>query len=388
MPASLPFDIAIIGAGIQGAGVAQAAAAAGYTVALIEKGQPGDGTSSKSSKLIHGGLRYLQQGEIGLVRESLRERQILLRIAPHLVRLNDFYIPVYSDSSYSGWQLRLGLVLYTLLSGYRQRFSTVPRAQWQQLDGLVTRNLRQVFRYRDGQTDDRLLTAAVARSASELGATLLTGTTLLHATREPGEWQLALDGPQQQTLTCRVLVNAAGPWANRVAKRLSPAPDTPEVELVQGSHLVLGKCLSDHCYYLESPRDRRAIFALPWHGKTLLGTTERLFDGDPDNVAPSQGEISYLLETLAHYFPGYSYDDDLVIEETMAGLRVLPKTPDSPFRRSREVNLVQSPGYIAIYGGKLTGYRATAQRVIRALRRELGSRSKRADTATLKLPVV
>lgn len=384
-------DVAVIGGGIQGAGIAQAAAAAGYSVTLIEKSEPGAGTSSKSSKLIHGGLRYLQQGQFRLVREALRERRILCNIAPHLVHLSQFHIPVYRHSWYRPWQIRTALVAYSLLAGYsgEARFHSVPRSRWQQLAGLETRDLEAVFCYSDGQTDDEQLTRAVMQSAISLDATLYSNTELLAASRVENGYQLLLGGGGEQTLHCRVLVNAAGPWINTVASRVDPGPPVLAVSLVQGSHLVLDKPLSAHCFYLESPDDHRGVFAVPWRGKTLLGTTEKAFSGDPDHVEASGEEEAYLLRTLARYFPGY-VEAGIQVSGRMAGLRVLPDTRQSPFSRSREVRLAScfegGAGYIAVYGGKLTGYRANARKVLGIVRKHLGAREQQADTATLPLP--
>ena len=384
-------DIAVIGAGIQGAGVAQAAAAAGYSVVLIEKGEIGSGTSSKSSKLIHGGLRYLRQGQLGLVRESLREREILLRIAPHLVHSATFLIPVYGDSEIRPWQLRLGLGLYAALGGANPLTAMAPLPQDSPLmpPAMRHRGLKAVFGYRDAQTDDRRLTEAVALSAQALGARLFTHTQLVLARRGPEGHELSLRHPQGfKSLTCRMLVNAAGPWINGVAASLVPEAPTLEVALVKGSHLVLDGTLGESCFYLESPLDRRAVFALPWRGKTLLGTTEESFTGDLDHPGVSTAEETYLLATLAHYFPDFNPP----VVERMAGLRVLPEGNDSLFRRSREVRLVEAceagSGYIAIYGGKLTGYRATAAKVVGRIEKTLGRRKPRANTAHLPLPEV
>lgn len=388
-----PFDVAVVGGGIHGAGIAQAAAAAGYSSLLLEKTGWAAGTSGKSSKLIHGGLRYLRQGQIGLVRESLRERHILCRIAPHLVSLNDFYIPVYRHSDIRPWQLHLGLSAYALLAGLgsQHRYSRLNAGQWHQLAGLEIRDLQAVFRYRDAQTDDSRLTAAVAQSAASLGAELACPATLLKAQRLNQGYRLQVTGDGDRngdttTVDCRVLVNAAGPWVNQVAATIAPAPAMPAIDLVQGSHLVLSPALSDACFYMESPVDGRAVFALPWKGNTLLGTTETAYRGAPEDAAITSAEERYLLDTLAHYFPRYR----ATVAETMTGLRVLPRDTGNFSARSREVIIVDEAhdggGYLAVYGGKLTGYRATAGKVGQRLKRILGRRPPKADTATLPLP--
>src|SRR5690606_20491317 len=384
-------DIAVIGGGIHGAGVAQAAAAAGYSVALIEKGAIASGTSSKSSKLIHGGLRYLRQGHIGLVRESLREREILLRIAPHLVHPADFLIPVHDDSRIRPWQLRLGLGLYAALAGHNPLTAMAPLPPDSSLipPSLARTAPRAVFHYRDAQTDDRRLTLAVALSARALGARIFTHSQLVLGRRVTEGYDLSLRQAEGfRSLRCRVLVNAAGPWVNGVAASLVPEAPTLPVALVKGSHLVLEQALGECCFYLESPADGRALFALPWQGGTLLGTTEEPFEGDPERVEVSASEEAYLLGVLARYFPHIAPR----VVARMAGLRVLPTGDNSPFQRSREVRFVErfsdGGGYLAILGGKLTGYRATAFKVMARLETVLGRRQPRADTARLMLPEV
>jgi glycerol-3-phosphate dehydrogenase len=383
------WDVAIVGGGIHGAGVAQAAAAAGYQVALLEQTAWAAGTSSRSSKLIHGGLRYLRRGQLRLVRESLREREILLRIAPTLVRRNRFLVPVYRNSKIRSWQLRAGLAAYSALAGLRPGtgFTTLRRGSWDALDGLATAGLEQVFCYHDAQTDDRALTWAVVASAVELGAEARCPARLVGARRIARGYQLDfIEGAERRSATCAFLVNAAGPWVNRVRDLVDPPPPAAEVDLVQGTHLVLAPRLSECCYYLESPDDGRAVFVLPWQAGTLIGTTETLFRGeDPGRVVPAPAEREYLLRTLARYFPAYRAR----LTGEFAGLRVLPRVAARPFDRSREMRLVgdaaTATAYLAVYGGKLTGYRASAESIVRVIATSLGSRSRRADTSTLPL---
>jgi glycerol-3-phosphate dehydrogenase len=382
------YDVVVIGAGIHGAGVAQAAACRGHSVLVLEKTAIAAGTSSRSSKLIHGGLRYLEGHDYGLVRESLRERAILLRIAPELVRMQPFSIPVYADTSRRPATLRAGLLLYALLGGLNRtsRFRKLARREWDQLDGLETHGLQGVFQYHDAQTDDVALTRAVMQSASELGAGLIC----------PAEFQNARIGPQgcevvyrsgdsEQHCSATVVVNAGGPWVGSVAERFTPEPPRVAAELVQGSHLVMQDGLAQGCYYLEAPQDRRAVFLLPWGEHSLLGTTERIFNGDPAAVAVLPEEEHYLLAVLQHYFPQRSQQ----VLSRFAGLRVLPTSAGAAFRRSRETRLVADnklqPRLVSIYGGKLTGYRATAQKVMHKLEASLPQRRVIADTARLSL---
>ena len=236
------YDVVVIGGGIHGVGVAQAAAAAGYSVLLLEQKALASGTSSRSSKLIHGGLRYLESAQFGLVLESLREREILLRNAPELVRRVPFYIPVYSSTQRPPWTIRAGLSLYALLGGLSRdtRFESVPRARWENLDGLDTRNLRAVFRYEDAQTDDALLTQAVMRSAQALGAELRCPANFLSAIRDETGYRVHyLDNSGEQTCHTKSLVNAAGPWANTILDRITPRPPKQAVDLIQGTHILV-----------------------------------------------------------------------------------------------------------------------------------------------------
>lgn len=386
------YDVIVVGGGIHGAGVLQAAAAAGYSALLIEKRGLASGTSSRSSKLIHGGLRYLESGQFGLVRESLRERAIHLRIAPELVELKPFYIPVYADTRRRPWQIKAGLGLYAALGGFSAgtRFGSVPRSDWTRLDGLDTRGLAGVIRYYDGQTDDARLTRAVAQSARELGGELAIPAEFIGAELvESGVEVTYVQAGAQVGARARVLVNAAGPWATQVARAVRPAISVPQVELVQGTHIVLPLPVTAGIYYVESPSDGRAVFVMPWHGATLIGTTETAFAGDPDRVCPLPQEEQYLLEVAAHYFPAVRSMTREHIVQRFAGLRVLPAASQAAFDRSRETIFTADrepePRVLGIYGGKLTGWRAAAERVLSRIAPTLGARQRRAATDRLIL---
>ena len=380
------FDICVIGGGIQGAGIAQAAALSGLSVALLEKSDWGAGTSSKSSKLIHGGLRYLQSFEFGLVRESLRERRTLLNIASDIVKPNWFYLPVYNNNQHKPWQLSIGLTLYRILAGRKNLagFKRLPRSQWNQLKGLNTANLKTVFAYQDAQTDDQMLTRRVALSAQEHGATLLCPATVISAEKTYKGYSISLNlNGESKTIYCRYLVNAAGPWINPVAKTITPTPPMVDVDLVEGTHVEFSQQLSDQCFYLEAQQDHRAIFVMPYKGGTLLGTTEKVFAGTPDRVNPGAEEIEYLLEVIRYHFPHFNHKP----VRAWAGLRVLPSGEKTPFSRSREVQYAESENYLAIYGGKLTGYRATAEIAIKKIIKSMGleKRRKIQDSSKVKI---
>ncbi len=386
------YDVVIVGGGIHGVGVAQAAAAAGHSVLVLERHALAHGTSSRSSKLIHGGLRYLESGQLRLVRESLHERALLLSIAPELVRLVPFFIPIYADTRRRAWQIRAGLALYALLGNLaiEARFATLPRARWDSLDGLATNDLQTVFRYYDAQTDDAALTRAVMASAMSLGAKLACPASFVAATRLARGYYVRyrLAGQEHECETT-ALVNAAGPWVNETLALIEPAQTPLPLELIQGTHIIVPGRLTQGVYYAEAPADGRAVFVMPWIGATtLVGTTETPYAGDPDGVRPLTPEISYLQATLAHYFPGR----ETRVLSAFAGTRVLPAAAGSAFHRARETRLwtddPRAPRLVSICGGKLTGYRLTAGKVVRLLSASLPTRRVRADTATLALSPV
>ena len=385
----MDYDLVIIGGGIHGAGVAQAGAAAGYRVLVLEKTGLANGSSSRSSKLIHGGLRYLESGQFRLVRESLRERATLLAIAPDLVRLVPFHIPIYPDTRRRPWQIRAGLSLYALLAGMgpEARYASVPRTTWPSLDGLTTDSLAAVFRYLDAQTDDAALTRAVMRSAQSLGAELAMPARFSGARLEDDGCSVAYwHGAREVSCRARVLVNAAGPWAAEVLAQVEPRLPAPAVDLVRGTHLALPGRLEHGAYYMEAPQDGRAVFALPHGDCTLVGTTEALHEEAPDAVAPTPAECAYLREVVEHYFPRWRGCEAI---GEFAGLRVLPKAAQSAFGRSRETVMQADrpdrPRLVSVLGGKLTTYRASAEKLVRGLATTLPRRSPRGDTRMLPL---
>ncbi|MGA9572374.1 MAG: FAD-dependent oxidoreductase [Lysobacterales bacterium] len=390
------YDLVVVGGGVNGVGVAQAAAANGNTVLLLEKNGLGSGTSSKSSKLIHGGLRYLESWELHLVREALLERALLLKLAPDLVQLKDFHLPVYPTMRRGSVLLYAGLSLYYLLSGFDgdARFATVPRRSWDKLDGLRTEGLSRVFRYHDAQTNDLELTRAVMFSAQQLGAELACPAKLVAAELDAqGASVTYREGATEKSCRAKVLVNAAGPWVNELLTKIRPAVKPMPVELVQGTHIIVPGELTQGCYYLESRRDGRAVFVLPWQGRVMVGTTETRYNASPDKVHALRSERKYLCGVLQHYFPHYRGlrpGDQSITDFT--GLRVLPAGDKHVFHRSRETILHADrpssegqPRVLTIYGGKLTAYRLTAEKVMRHLQSTLPDRPQRARTDELPI---
>ena len=390
-------EVLVIGGGIHGVGVAQAAAAAGYETLLAEQTGLAAGTSRKSSKLIHGGLRYLENGEFRLVVESLRERELLLRLAPTLVHRQRFMLPIYRGNRRPAWMMRAGLGLYTAFAGFgRHTWSfQVRRPEWPTLDGLNMDQLQAVLGYTDAQTDDQRLTHAVMRSAESLGARLLCPARVAEVTLGTDHCVVRLEtgsallgsgtsAASSTRVRARVVVNAAGPWGNAVLRCIRPLQPLAAVELVQGTHVELPGIVQAGCYYLEVPADGRGMFVLPWQGRTLVGTTETVHHGRPEDTAPRDEEISYLLQAYGHFFPQRSRN----VLSSWSGLRVLP-AGRAAFRRSRETQLRtdrgRRPRVISIFGGKLTTYRATAERVMKMLKPSLPSRRPRARTRELPL---
>jgi glycerol-3-phosphate dehydrogenase len=370
------YDVVIIGAGIQGAGIAQAAAACGYRTLLLEKqAQAGMGTSCKSSKLIHGGLRYLESAQFALVRESLQERKRLLRNAPQLVKLIPFYIPVYKNSTRPAWLICLGLCIYSLFS--LKPFHIIKRRDWGSLDGLQTQHLRQVFQYYDAQTDDQRLTQSVVESAIKLGARVEYQAELVDS-NYTGHHQLHYRKQDRDcSISTHYLINCSGPWAAQTQKNIKPLMPLPQLELVAGSHIIIRRPLEQGAYYLQAS-DQRAIFAIPWkHNMTLIGTTERYYTGEIEQLQPEETEIDYLLENYNRHFKPAASRSDIV--ERFVGLRVLQNAANSAFNASRDTIIItsnQHPGQITVAGGKLTTYRATAEQVVSSIKLPARSRCK------------
>jgi len=386
-------DIVVIGAGIHGAGVAQQAAAQGYRVLVLEKNKVASGTSCRSSKLIHGGLRYLESAQFGLVKECLHERKILVKIAPSLVKLKPFYIPIYQQTQRQPLTLMVGLGFYSVFTGFdaSAKFRLIPRKEWIALDGLNQIGLRSVLQYWDAQTDDVKLTLAVMQSAQQYGAELKESAELIKLCRRPEGWQVSyMEQDTEKTMSARVVINASGPWVNETLDKVVPKPQCLSIDLVQGTHIVLDGKLNRGIYYVESPVDGRAIFVMPrGEDEIMIGTTETIYTGDPDKVVPLANEIRYLLDSFAFYFPTYKNINEHQVKRAFAGLRVLPSTEQSAFKRTRETILHEDkkniPGLLSIYGGKLTAYRITAERVMRLAMANLPKAKQIADTRHIKL---
>jgi len=385
-PAAPAVDLLVIGGGINGTGIARDAAGRGLSAVLCDKDDLGQGTSSRSSRLIHGGLRYLEHGEVRLVREALRERETLLRVAPHLVRPLNFVLP-HVPGMRPVWLLRLGLFLYDHLA-HRGRLP-VSRSLW--LDTApegraVQPHLRRGFIYSDCRTDDARLVVLNALGARELGAGVLTRHELVAAQFRDGLWQARLRNSQLGTtidLTARAVVNAAGPWVDAIAGRLDASGRANRIRLIKGSHIVVPRFWEgDHGFLLQNT-DRRVVFVTPYEsGLALVGTTDVDYSGPPDSVAVSAEEIDYLCAAANRQLRCSLTAADVV--HSYAGVRALVNdAQDNPAAVTRDYVLdlagvpprkaaathAQGAGpLLTVLGGKITTFRRLAEQAIELLR--------------------
>ena len=376
-PAEHTVDLLIVGGGINGTGIARDAAGRGLSVMLVEQDDLASHTSASSTKLIHGGLRYLEYGEFRLVREALIERERLLNMAPHIIWPLSFVLP-QNQSPRPAWMVRLGLFLYDHLGGREK----LPGTRTVSLDssplgaGLSPRS-GKAFVYSDCWVEDSRLVALNALDAAERGATVATRTRLVDARREGGAWTATIapiaGAPYQ--VRARALVNAAGPWVADVIGRVEGARGERGVRLVKGSHIVVPRLYEgDHAFMLQNP-DRRIVFAIPYEGRfTLVGTTDEPWTEAPAKAAIGALETRYLLDTIARYFARPIGEDD--IAWSYSGIRPLyddKATSASAVTRDYVLDLdVGGDGQrlaplLNIFGGKITTYRKLAEHALREL---------------------
>jgi len=357
------FDLAIIGAGINGAGIARDASGRGLSVVILDAGDIGGATSSASTKLIHGGLRYLEHYAFGLVRKALAEREVLLDIAPHITWPQAFVLP-HAPGMRPEWLLRLGTLIYDNLA----RREVVPGSQRIDLRGeragrALSSDYRTALRYWDGWVDDARLVVENLKDAAARGATVLSRCPVQRAARVDGLWQLSLaDG---RTITARRLINAAGPWAEDVARRVMGVNDAPPLRLVQGSHIITRRVhLGRDAFMLQQP-DGRIIFVIPYERDySLIGTTEADV-ANPEDAAVSDGEVAYLLAAANRYLARPLTPDDVV--HKFVGVRPLVlESGKATKETTRDYRLVEHHGLDAmtIVGGKITTYRVLAEAVM------------------------
>ncbi len=377
------FDLLVIGGGITGVGIASEAARRGYKVALVEKNDFANGASSKSSKLIHGGLRYLATMKFRQVRKASDQRHKLFKLAPHLVQPLPFILPVYTDSPYPLWLIRATMWLYDALAGFRTPGHHEMWTANQTLEkepGLKAQGLVGAARYYDSATDDARLTLLTARDAHRTGAILANYTKvtgfLKVNNRVVGVHACDQHSDMNLEIRARVTVSAVGPWTDRLLQ-LSPNPVKPWLHATKGVHLVVSQqqIPSRAALTFRNPANDRFMFAIPWGNRTILGTTDTGFQGDPGKTWATPEDVAYILEAAQRAFPTANLNEDEVIS-TYTGVRPLIKQNNStqPYARSRQHRIDEvMPGLITIAGGKLTLHRAMAQETINKAARILAN---------------
>ena len=392
------FDLLVIGGGINGAAVARDAVMRGISVALVERGDFACGTSSRSSKLIHGGIRYLEQGDIALVLEACRERDLLrTRLAPHVVRAQRFVMPVYENEALPLWQLRAGLILYDALAGFRNvnnhRMLSVHELRAHE-PALECNGLRGAALYYDCWTDDARLTIETVCTARSAGATVLNYCEVV-ALEKDSTGRLATArvhdrlADRSARVRARWILNVTGPWLDRI-RSFDDAGAPPRLKLTKGVHAVFERDrVGNHdAIVMRSPEDQRVMFAIPWQDRTLVGTTDTYYDGDPARVVADRDDVDYILEATNHSFPRANLTARDVIS-TYAGLRplVAPEDEKEESDISREDQIFESPsGLLSLGGGKLTTHRHVAERIVDLVGSRLGRAVVRCRTDSTSLP--
>jgi len=386
------FDLFVIGGGINGCGIARDAAGRGYSVALAEMNDFASGTSSGATKLIHGGLRYLEHYEFRLVREALMEREVLWAMAPHVIWPLRFVLPYQKGGVRPAWLIRLGLFLYDHLGGRK----LLPATRTLDLrSDPAGRPLKPVFgkafEYSDGWVDDARMVVLNARDAAERGAKIMNRTKVVSARRETGFWRIETQDVVSGALTvhrARMLVNAGGPWVDAVLAGAMGRNNVHNVRLVQGSHIIVKKKFDDaRAYFFQNP-DNRIFFAIPYESDfTLIGTTDRDYAADPKDVKISDEEIRYLCDAASEYFAEPVKPEDIVW--TYSAVRPLYDDGASKAQEATRdyVLKVEADGapLLNVFGGKLTTYRRLAEHALEKIGEALGEKGA-PWTAQSKLP--
>lgn len=376
------FDVLVIGGGITGGGIARDAALRGFKTALIEKDDFGAGTSSKTSKLVHGGFRYLKQLQFGLVREALVERKILRSLAPHLVHPIKCILPVYRGSGSTALVVHIGMWLYDILASDRNIGShrMVSDDQLHKMEpGYRQQGLRKAVEYYDCWGDDFRLVMSTVQSAAEHGAVIANYARAVDVRMKNGNMVGVLAKDQisgkEIFIKSRVVANATGPWSDHVRQTLLKQREQ-RIRLTKGVHIIvsLEDLPIENAFMQFAIQDGRPIFAIPWKKIVLLGTTDTDYDGDPDEICVDRGDVDYLLESFNYYFPKANLTDDHILS-AFAGLRPLIfEAGKAASQVSREYQIFEGPGnFFSIIGGKLTTYRKMAKQMVDRLTRRLAT---------------
>jgi glycerol-3-phosphate dehydrogenase len=361
------FDLAIIGGGINGVGIARDAAGRGLSVLLLEQGDLAGATSSASTKLIHGGLRYLEHYEFRLVHEALAEREVLLRAAPHIAWPLRFVLPHHAGLR-PWWMIRAGLFLYDHMGGRRILPPTrVLDLRNDPAGEPLREEFTRAFEYSDCWVDDARLVVLTARDAAGRGADIRTRTRCVAARPDDGAWTLTLEGDVQER--ARVLVNAAGPWVSQVLSDVVEAKAPTRVRMVKGSHIVVPRLFDHHQCYIFQNADGRICFAIPYQDDfTLIGTTDEEYQGDPRVVTPTQAEEAYLCAAASAYLR-HPVDPASIVWR-YAGVRPLRDDGASKAQeatRDYVLELTGTPPVLSVFGGKITTYRRLAEAALAKL---------------------
>ncbi|MEO0529636.1 MAG: glycerol-3-phosphate dehydrogenase/oxidase [Planctomycetota bacterium] len=368
LTADSPFDLLVVGGGATGAGVAVDAASRGYTVALCEQADFGQGTSSRSTKLVHGGVRYLEQGNVGLVRDALRERGLLIRNAPHLVYRLPTVLPLYRW--WEPFYYRIGLIAYDLLAG---RLGLGPSkrlsrsATIESLPTIQQEGLRGGVRYYDGGFDDARLLINLIQTSVDHGAVCVNHTRVEGLLQEGGKIvgveAVDLESGERHEVRAKVVINAGGPYGDAVRQLVSPSAKA-WIQPSQGTHIVLGREFlpGENALIVPKTRDGRVVFAIPWHEHTLVGTTDTALNETPLEPRPLRAEVEFLIETINGVLSKQVGESD--IRSVFAGLRPLVRPDDSQatskIGRDHSVR-VDEAGLVTVLGGKWTTYRKMAE---------------------------
>lgn len=391
-----PVDLFIIGGGINGAGIARDAAGRGLSVVLCEQADLGSGTSSASTKLIHGGLRYLETYEFRLVRESLIEREVLLRAAPHIIWPLRFVLP-HDRTLRPAWMIRAGLFLYDHLGG-RKRLpgSRSVDLRRDPAGAVLKSDYRKAFSYADCWVEDSRLVVVNAMDAAERGAIILPRTRCLAARRLDGVWEVEVAGTgagQRSRYLARAVVNAAGPWVGDVLATVAGASRSGNLRLVKGSHIVVPRLADHDSAYIFQNADGRIVFVIPYEQAfSLIGTTDIAYHGDPAEVSITEGEIDYLCAAVNRYLKRAVTPEEVVW--TYSGVRPLYDdanenvsaiTRDYTFDLDAGAEGTRAAPLLSIFGGKITTYRKLAEHALEKLLPHLDKNAK-AWTAKVPLP--
>ncbi|WP_126603937.1 glycerol-3-phosphate dehydrogenase [Bartonella vinsonii] len=380
MKTTTHYDLFIIGGGINGCGLARDAAGRGFKVGLAEMNDLASGTSSASTKLIHGGLRYLEHYEFKLVREALKEREIILRMAPHIVRPLRFILPYHKELR-PAWMLRMGLFIYDYLGSWKQKLWRSKKVNFSKdFCSTLKEEYQKGFEYSDARVDDARLVIANARDAKKQGADIKVRTEILSLKREEKKWFIILRNKlnsEEYCVTASYVANMTGPWINHILENVLGCKEKPPVRLVRGSHILVPRLYAHDRAYIFQNGDGRIIFSIPYQEKfTLLGTTDCDYQGDPANVHITDTEIDYICAAASEYFIQPVLRENIVW--TYSGVRPLYDDGASKAQEItrdyvlKEMGTENMPRLLNLYGGKITTYRKLAEDAMKFVEKALG----------------